>query len=63
MCMKRQTWVSMVPEKNTFRLEGAGMLSFGSKVTEKERTFTSYQKLPFGSGDDPDKLFFHQALN
>ena len=24
---------------------------------------TSYQKLPFGSGDDPDKLFFHQALN
>ena len=53
----------MVPEKNTFRLEGAGMLSFGSEVTEKERTYTSYQKLPFGSGDDPDKLFFHQALN
>ena len=25
--------------------------------------YTSYQKLPFGSGDDPDKLFFHQALN
>ena len=24
---------------------------------------TSYQKLPFGSGDDPDKLFFYQALN
>ena len=24
---------------------------------------TSYQKLPFGSGDDPDKLFFLQALN
>ena len=24
---------------------------------------TSYQKLPFGSGDDPDKLLFHQALN
>ena len=24
---------------------------------------TSYQKLPFGSGDDPDKLFFCQALN
>ena len=23
---------------------------------------TSYQKLPFGSGDDPDKLFLHQAL-
>ena len=48
---------------NKFRLEGAGMLSFGSKVTEKERTYTSYQKLPFGSGDDPDKLFFHRALN
>ena len=30
--------MSMAPEKNTFRLliEGAGMLSFGSKVTEKE---------------------------
>ena len=38
MYMKRQTRVSMVPEKNTFRLEGAGMLSFASKVTEKERT-------------------------
>ena len=24
---------------------------------------TSYQKLPFGSGDAPDKLFSHQALN
>ena len=24
---------------------------------------TSYQRLPFGSGDDPDKLLFHQALN
>ena len=24
---------------------------------------TSYQKLPFGSGDDPGKLLFHQALN
>ena len=24
---------------------------------------TSYQKLPFGSGDDTDKLFFHQALH
>ena len=22
---------------------------------------TSYQKLPFGSGDYPDKLLFHQA--
>ena len=31
--MKGQTRVSMVPEKNTSRLEGAGMLSFGSKVT------------------------------
>ena len=24
---------------------------------------TSYQKLPFGSEDYPDKLLFHQALN
>ena len=24
---------------------------------------TSYQKLPFGSGDYPDKLLFRQALN
>ena len=24
---------------------------------------TSYQKLPFGSGDYPDKLLFHQALS
>ena len=24
---------------------------------------TSYQKLPFGSGDYSDKLLFHQALN
>ena len=24
---------------------------------------TSYRKLPFGSGDYPDKLLFHQALN
>ena len=63
MYMKRQTGASMVPEKNTFRLEVAGMLSFGSKVTEKERTYTNYQKLPFGFGDDPDKLVFHQALN
>ena len=23
---------------------------------------TSYQKLPFGSGDDPDKLFFFERL-
>ena len=38
MYMKEQTRVSMVPENNTFRLEGAGMLSFGSEVTEKERT-------------------------
>ena len=55
--------MSIVPEKNTFRLVGAGMLSFGSKVTEKGRTYTSYQKLPFGSGDYPDKLLFRQALN
>ena len=31
MYMKGQTRVSMVPEKNKFRLEGAGMLSFGSR--------------------------------
>ena len=24
---------------------------------------TSYQKLPFGSGDYPDRLLYHQALN
>ena len=24
---------------------------------------TSYQKLPFGSGDYPGKLLYHQALN
>ena len=24
---------------------------------------TSYQSLPFGSGDDPEKLFIHQSLN
>ena len=24
---------------------------------------TSHQKLPFGSGDYPDKLLHHQALN
>ena len=36
--MRGQTRMSMVPEKNTFRLERAGMLSFGSKVTDKERT-------------------------
>ena len=41
MYMKRQTRVSMVSEKNKFRLEGAGMLSFGSRVTEKEMTYTS----------------------
>ena len=34
--MKGQTRVSMVPEKNTSRLEGAGMLSFGSIVTRKK---------------------------
>ena len=39
MYMKGPTRVSMASEKNTFRLEGAGMLSFGSKVTEKERTY------------------------
>ena len=56
--MRGQTRVSMVPEKNTFRLQGAGMLSFGSKVTEKERTYKSYQKLPFGSGTTQISSFF-----
>ena len=37
-CNERANKVGMVSEKNTFRLEGVGMLSFGSKVTEKERT-------------------------
>ena len=32
MYMKGKTRVSMVPEKNTSRLEGEGMLSFGSKL-------------------------------
>ena len=41
MYMKGQTRVSMVPEKNTSRLEGAGMLSFGSKVTEKGLRLTN----------------------
>ena len=36
MHVKRQTRVSMVPEKNTSRLEGAGMLSFGSKLRRKK---------------------------
>ena len=35
MYTKGQIRVSVVPEKNTSRLEGAGMPSFGSKVTEK----------------------------
>ena len=39
MYMKGQKRVSMVPKKNTFfRQEVAGMHSFGSNVTEKERT-------------------------
>ena len=42
--IKRQTRGSMLPEKNVSSInneddvKGAGMLSFGSKVTEKERT-------------------------
>ena len=35
-----------------------GMLPFIPTII-----YTSYQKLPFGSGDYPDKLLFHQALN
>ena len=38
MYVKGKTRMSMVAEKNTFRLDGAGMISFRSKVTEKERT-------------------------
>ena len=34
-----------------------------SSIRSLEIINTSYQKLPFGSGDDPDKLFFHQVLN
>ena len=36
MYMKGQTRVSMVLEKNTYRLEGAGIHSFGSKVRRKK---------------------------
>ena len=36
----------------------ARKLTFASSITN-----TSYQKLPFGSGDYPDKLLYHQALN
>ena len=44
---------------------GAGGLSRGIHRCVHVILFinTSYQKLPFGSGDYPDKLLFHQALN
>ena len=42
MYMNGQTKVSVLPEMDAFRLEGAGMLSFGSKVTEKERTWVEW---------------------
>ena len=58
MYVKGQTRVSMVPEKNKFCLEGAGILSFGSKVTEKERSYTSYQKLPLALGTTQISSFF-----
>ena len=58
MYMKWQTRVSKVPENNTFRLEGAGMLSFGSKVTEKERTYTSYQSYLLALGTTQISSFF-----
>ena len=45
--MKGQTRVSMVPEKDKFRLEGAGMLSFGSKVAEKEKDLYELPKVAF----------------
>ena len=35
----------------------------GTRTSISSNINTSYQKLPSGSGDDPDKLFFHQALN
>ena len=40
---------------------------FSQEVGEQKKAFgsfnTSYQKSPLGSGDYPDKLLFHQALN
>ena len=42
--IKRQTRGSMLPEKNVssinneYGVEGAGMFSFGSKITEKQMT-------------------------
>ena len=54
-------------QKQTGRKKQA---AFGSIKTSPSSTpispviiNTSYQKLPFGSGDDPDKLCFHQARN
>ena len=35
----------------------------GSERKQGQIINTSYQKSPFCSGDDPDKLFFHQPLN
>ena len=35
----------------------------GITLVELSIINTSYQELPFGSGDYPDKLLFHQALN
>ena len=35
----------------------------GSRSSGSLIITTSYQKLPFGSWDYPDKLLFHQALN
>ena len=39
------------PKACTLRVRNSG-------VTLRKIINTSYQKLPFGSGDDPDKLFF-----
>ena len=35
----------------------------GSKLYWFRIINTSYQKLPFGFGDDSEELLFHQALN
>ena len=56
MYMKGQTRVSMVPEKNTPRLEGAGMLSFGSKVTGIRQT-RDWERCPHKKREDAHILW------
>ena len=53
-------WVLCTPCHNT---RGTGTAFFVPARNFSEFINTSYQKLPFGSGDYPDKLLFHQALN